>query len=283
MLRGEHPRPPACTGGQIGHEHWLHTGRIPTAPPAPSASVHGRRRRMAHRQTNAWIRSRTALRTGSRGGRRSKRIVAVEKPKTDTQGLVELSCECTRFECERTVKVPLYVYQRTLDADQYLLQAGHHGFPQYRTIISIGLYGSRSEAQLLARGPRPRSPGRGRVGPPARGASPSFSGSTAGKIPLPGPSSPPRRALLLELSLSLLLHGPLTRDLGHGLLALCRHSTSFLSVTVPRRGRHGSAGLSLRSNHRSSSTKAERAAHMIAWAMAAYDRSASAMHSQPAG
>ena len=69
----------------------------------------------------------------------NKRMVAVEKPKTDTQGLVELSCECNQFECERTVKVPLYVYQRMLVADQYLLQAGHHAFPQYRTIISIGL------------------------------------------------------------------------------------------------------------------------------------------------
>ena len=47
--------------------------------------------------------------------------------------------QCNQFECERTVKVPLYVYQRMLVADQYLLQAGHHAFPQYRTIISIGL------------------------------------------------------------------------------------------------------------------------------------------------
>jgi hypothetical protein len=37
------------------------------------------------------------------------------------------------------VKVPLYVYRRMLDADQYLLQAGHHAFLQYRTIISVGL------------------------------------------------------------------------------------------------------------------------------------------------
>jgi hypothetical protein len=58
---------------------------------------------------------------------------------TDTQNLVELSCECTRVECERSVKVPLYVYQRMLEADQYLLQAGHHAFAQYRTIISVGL------------------------------------------------------------------------------------------------------------------------------------------------
>jgi len=57
----------------------------------------------------------------------------------DVQSLVELSCECTRIDCDRLVKVPLYVYRRMLDADQYLLQAGHHAFPRYRTIISVGL------------------------------------------------------------------------------------------------------------------------------------------------
>lgn len=69
----------------------------------------------------------------------NRRTVAAEKPRTDAQGLVELACECIQFDCERTVKVPLYVYRRMLDADQYLLQAGHHAFPQYRTIISVGL------------------------------------------------------------------------------------------------------------------------------------------------
>ncbi len=60
-------------------------------------------------------------------------------PKTDAQGLVELACECTKADCERFVKVPLDVYRRMLEADQYLLQAGHHAFAQYRTIISVGL------------------------------------------------------------------------------------------------------------------------------------------------
>jgi hypothetical protein len=69
----------------------------------------------------------------------NRRTVAAEKPRVDAQGLVELACECNRFDCERAVKVPLYVYQRMLDSDQYLLQAGHHAFPQYRTIISVGL------------------------------------------------------------------------------------------------------------------------------------------------
>lgn len=69
----------------------------------------------------------------------NQRTVAAEKAPADAQGLVELACECNQYDCERTVKVPLYVYQRMLDADQYLLQAGHHAFPQYRTIISVGL------------------------------------------------------------------------------------------------------------------------------------------------
>jgi hypothetical protein len=60
-------------------------------------------------------------------------------PKTDAQGLVEFACECLQAECDRTVKVPLYVYRRMLDADQYLLQAGHHAFGTYRTIVSVGL------------------------------------------------------------------------------------------------------------------------------------------------
>ena len=79
------------------------------------------------------ISHRVARRTANR------RTVAAEKPRVDAQGLVELACECNQFDCERTVKVPLYVYQRMLDADPYLLQAGHHAFPQYRTIISVGL------------------------------------------------------------------------------------------------------------------------------------------------
>lgn len=69
----------------------------------------------------------------------NRRAAAADGTATDTQGLVELGCECTKAECDRMVKVPLYVYRRMMDADQYLLQAGHHAFAQYRTIISIGL------------------------------------------------------------------------------------------------------------------------------------------------
>jgi hypothetical protein len=69
----------------------------------------------------------------------NRRSPATSNPKADGASLVELACECTKVECERLVKVPLYVYRRMLESDQYLLQAGHHAFPQYRTIISIGL------------------------------------------------------------------------------------------------------------------------------------------------
>ena len=69
----------------------------------------------------------------------NRRSSATSSSKADTQNLVELSCECTNVDCERLVKVPLYVYRRMLESDQYLLQAGHHAFPQYRTIISVGL------------------------------------------------------------------------------------------------------------------------------------------------
>jgi hypothetical protein len=58
---------------------------------------------------------------------------------TDAQGLVEFGCECTRADCERLLRVPLDVYGRMVEADQYVLQAGHHAFTSYRTIISVGL------------------------------------------------------------------------------------------------------------------------------------------------
>ena len=61
-------------------------------------------------------------------------------PVTDAQGLVEFACECKKVDCERSVRVPLYVYRRMVEAgDQYLLQAGHHAFTSYRTIITVGL------------------------------------------------------------------------------------------------------------------------------------------------
>ncbi|HUG65739.1 MAG TPA: hypothetical protein VMK83_11020 [Gaiellaceae bacterium] len=69
----------------------------------------------------------------------NRRTAGAAQTKTDTQGLVELACECIKADCDRMVKVPLYVYRRMLDSDQFLLQAGHHAFAQYRTIVSVGL------------------------------------------------------------------------------------------------------------------------------------------------
>jgi hypothetical protein len=69
----------------------------------------------------------------------NKRKSSEESASSNAQGLVEFACECTKVDCERTVQVPLYVYRRMVDADQYLLQAGHHAFTNYRTIISVGL------------------------------------------------------------------------------------------------------------------------------------------------
>jgi hypothetical protein len=72
--------------------------------------------------------------------RRENAKKAAGSPETDAQGLVELGCECSKSDCERSVKVPLYVYRRILEAkDQSLLQTGHHAFAQYRTIVSVGL------------------------------------------------------------------------------------------------------------------------------------------------
>jgi hypothetical protein len=72
--------------------------------------------------------------------RRENERKAAGSPQSDPQGLVEFGCECAKSDCERSVKVPLYVYRRILEAkDQHLLQTGHHAFPQYRTIVSLGL------------------------------------------------------------------------------------------------------------------------------------------------
>jgi hypothetical protein len=65
---------------------------------------------------------------------------AARSPAEDAQGLVEFGCECVRTDCERSVRVPLYVYRRILEADnQCLVQAGHHAFTSYRTIVAFGL------------------------------------------------------------------------------------------------------------------------------------------------
>jgi hypothetical protein len=77
-----------------------------------------------------------------RGARRrtNERTASASTTAADAQGLVEFGCECIRDDCERSVRVPLYVYRRVLEAgDQYLVQAAHHAFPRYRTIVASGL------------------------------------------------------------------------------------------------------------------------------------------------
>jgi hypothetical protein len=70
----------------------------------------------------------------------NQRKAAEATPLTDGQGLVEFACECRKADCERSVRVPLYVYRRLVEArNQYLLQRGHHAFTSYRTIVTAGL------------------------------------------------------------------------------------------------------------------------------------------------
>jgi hypothetical protein len=93
---------------------------------------------MANRLSRRPRPTRKASHTGSRSERPNRKL-ATSNPKPDAQGLVELACECLRSDCDRLVKVPLDVYTRILEADHYLLQAGHHAFARYRTIVSVGL------------------------------------------------------------------------------------------------------------------------------------------------
>jgi hypothetical protein len=94
-------------------------------------------RRRAHEATEPSLEEGLAFRTARRTANERKAAAA---PAKDSQGLVEFACECVNGDCERMVRVPLYVYQRILDAnDQYLLQTGHHASPRYRTIVAFGL------------------------------------------------------------------------------------------------------------------------------------------------
>lgn len=69
----------------------------------------------------------------------NRRKSAAADVSVDAQGLVEFGCECTRVDCERLLKMPPDVYRRMVEADQYVLQRGHHAFARYRTIITMGL------------------------------------------------------------------------------------------------------------------------------------------------
>ena len=90
---------------------------------------------------------------GERIAHRSARRLANEGKAAQSRGtdvgqLVEFVCECRDPGCERSVKVPLYVYRRLLEeGDQYLLQRGHHASERYRTVIALGLV--RIEQEIL--------------------------------------------------------------------------------------------------------------------------------------
>ena len=72
--------------------------------------------------------------------RSANRLKASGGQAGDEQGLIEFDCECTKPDCERSVRVPLYVYRRILEAsNQSLVKNGHHASPRYRTIIAAGL------------------------------------------------------------------------------------------------------------------------------------------------
>ena len=65
---------------------------------------------------------------------------AAAAPSKDANRLVEFECECLNGSCDRLLRVPLYVYQRILEAEgQYLLQTGHHASGRYRTIVAFGV------------------------------------------------------------------------------------------------------------------------------------------------
>lgn len=65
---------------------------------------------------------------------------AATAPAKDPKRLIEFECECTDGGCDRVLRVPLYVYERILEAEhQYLLQSGHHAARRYRTIVAFGI------------------------------------------------------------------------------------------------------------------------------------------------
>ena len=66
--------------------------------------------------------------------------IAASAPLADAHGLIEFGCECANADCQRSVRAPLYVYRRIVEArNQCLVHTGHHAFPSYRTIVSSGL------------------------------------------------------------------------------------------------------------------------------------------------
>jgi hypothetical protein len=95
------------------------------------------KRRQAREEREPSLEEGVMLRTARRSANKSKVAAAPDK---DAERLVEFECECVNPGCERSVRVPLYVYRRILHSrNQYLLQTGHHASPRYRTIVVFGL------------------------------------------------------------------------------------------------------------------------------------------------
>ena len=94
-------------------------------------------RRLARAASEPSLEEGLTFRAARRSANRRRAAAASVK---DPQHLVELACECVDGSCERSLRVPLYVYERILEADgQYLLQTGHHASPRYRTIVAFGV------------------------------------------------------------------------------------------------------------------------------------------------
>ena len=87
--------------------------------------------------------SETSLEEGERfraARRNANERKAAAAPTKDPKRLVEFECECTDGSCDRVLRVPIYVYERILEAEaQYLLQTGHHASRRYRTIVAFGV------------------------------------------------------------------------------------------------------------------------------------------------
>lgn len=93
-------------------------------------------RRRAREAREPSLEEGVAFRTMRRAANEQTAAAQVE----DAERLVEFVCECLNGDCERSVRVPLFVYSRILEAgNQYLLQTGHHASPRRRTILAFGL------------------------------------------------------------------------------------------------------------------------------------------------
>jgi hypothetical protein len=94
-------------------------------------------RRLAREASEPSLEEGLTFRAARRNANRHKAAAA---PGKDAQRLMEFACECVDGSCERSLRVPLYVYERILEAgSQYLVHRGHHASRRYRTIVAFGV------------------------------------------------------------------------------------------------------------------------------------------------